>query len=160
MRCLLAHSGGINVKKSVELYTDGACRGNPGPGAWAALLRFGAVEKMISGAVAETTNNQMELTAVIEGLQRLKEPCEVALYTDSQYVLKGMTEWIDGWIAKGWRTAGKKPVANQALWQALIDAAEPHHIDWHWVKGHSGHPENERVDQAANVAIDQMLENV
>lgn len=147
--------------KHVEIFTDGACRGNPGPGGWAALLRSsvrGEVsEKLVSGAEAETTNNRMELQAAIEGLLALKQPCEVDLTTDSQYVRQGITQWIEGWKKNGWKTAAKKPVKNQDLWAALDRALHTHKVAWHWVKGHSGHPENERVDQAANDAIDVML---
>lgn len=135
--------------KEVIIFTDGACRGNPGPGGWAALLRFGTVERLISGGEAATTNNRMELLATIQALKQLKEPCRVHLHTDSKYVLQGMTEWVKGWEAKGWKTADKKPVKNVDLWQALQAAATPHRIDWHWVKGHSGHAENDRVDAAA-----------
>ena len=135
--------------KQVKLYTDGACSGNPGPGGWAALLVFGAKEKLISGGEAETTNNRMEMQGVIRGLKQLSEPCRVAIYTDSKYVLDGFTQWLPGWQKRGWKTADKKPVKNVDLWQAMVEVAKPHHIDWHWVKGHSGHAENERVDQAA-----------
>lgn len=135
--------------KEITIYTDGACSGNPGPGGWAALLVFGAKEKMISGGEAETTNNRMELLATIKALKQLKEPCRVHIHTDSKYVLQGMTEWAKGWAAKGWKTADKKPVKNVDLWQALIEAAKPHRIEWTWVKGHSGHVENDRVDAEA-----------
>ena len=142
----------------VEIYTDGACRGNPGPGGWAALLRVGVHEKIISGAEAETTNNRMELTAAIEGLAALTRPSRVALTTDSQYVRQGITQWLVGWRRNGWRTAARQPVKNQDLWERLDSLAQSHQVEWHWVKGHSGHPENERADQAANQAIDAMLE--
>ena len=142
----------------VEIFTDGACRGNPGPGGWAALLRFDAREKMLNGACADTTNNRMELMAAIAGLEALRRPSLVALTTDSQYVRQGITQWINGWKRNGWRTAQKKPVKNQDLWQRLDRALAGHDVAWHWVKGHSGHPENERVDQAANDAIDVMLQ--
>ena len=142
----------------VEIFTDGACRGNPGPGGWAALLRLGDTEKLISGAETETTNNRMELTAAIEGLRALRRASRVVLTTDSEYVRQGITQWINGWKRNGWKTAAKKPVKNQDLWQQLDSALGSHEVDWHWVKGHSGHVENERVDQAANDAIDSMLE--
>lgn len=140
----------------VEIFTDGACRGNPGPGGWAALLRAGDSEKLIKGAKPETTNNRMELMAAIEGLKALKRPSEVVLTTDSQYVRQGITQWIAGWKRNGWKTAKKEPVKNQDLWQALDAALAAHEIEWRWVKGHSGHAENELVDQAANDAIDEM----
>lgn len=133
----------------VFLYTDGACSGNPGPGGWACLLKYKDTSKEISGGAPETTNNQMELTAVIEGLSLLKKPCEVALFTDSKYVLEGATKWLDGWIQKGWKKADKKPVLNRDLWEKLIPLLEKHTLSWHWVKGHAGHPENERVDTMA-----------
>jgi ribonuclease HI len=141
----------------IEIFTDGACRGNPGPGGWAALLRQGNVEKLIKGAEPATTNNRMELLAAIEALSALKRASRVALTTDSQYVRQGITQWIKGWKRNGWKTAAKKPVKNQDLWQRLDDVLARHEVEWHWVKGHSGHPENERVDQAANDAIDAML---
>ena len=133
----------------VFLYTDGACSGNPGPGGWACLLRYNQAQKEISGGAKETTNNQMELTAVIEGLSLLKKPCEVELFTDSKYVLEGATKWLEGWIQKGWKKADKKPVLNRELWEKLIPLLEKHNVTWHWVKGHAGHPENERVDTMA-----------
>lgn len=141
---------------AVEIFTDGACRGNPGPGGWGALLRSGGQEKEILGAEADTTNNRMELTAAIEALSALKRPCRVDLYTDSTYVRQGITEWLANWKQKGWKTSARKPVKNQDLWQALDEAAARHEVCWHWVKGHSGHPENERADELANRAIDQM----
>ena len=141
----------------VEIFTDGVCRGNPGPGGWAALLRLGEHERLISGADAETTNNRMELMAAIRGLEALKRPSSVSLTTDSQYVRQGITQWITQWKKNGWRTSQKKPVKNQDLWQRLDVVLEQHTVSWHWVKGHSGHVENERVDQAANDAIDDML---
>ena len=140
----------------VEIFTDGACRGNPGPGGWAALLRSQGIEKMLSGAEPETTNNQMELMAAIQGLEALKRTSSVALTTDSQYVRQGITQWIHGWKRNGWKTSQKQPVKNKELWQRLDAAVESHDVQWHWVKGHSGHEENERVDQAANDAIDVM----
>lgn len=138
----------------VEIFTDGACRGNPGPGGWAALLRTGGKERELSGGEVPSTNNRMELMAAIEGLNALKRPCRVQLFTDSVYVRDGITKWIHGWRRNGWRTADRKPVKNAELWQALVEAAAPHQIAWHWVKGHSGHPENERVDALACAAAD------
>lgn len=141
----------------VDIYTDGACRGNPGPGGWAALLSAGGREKEISGAQIQTTNNRMELQAVIAALQALKRPVNVRLYTDSQYVRRGILEWLPQWKARGWRTADKKPVKNLDLWQLLETAAARHHIEWHWVRGHAGIPGNERCDALANAAIDGLL---
>ncbi len=140
----------------VEIYTDGACRGNPGPGGWGVLLRMGDYEKTLYGAEAETTNNRMELMAAIQGLEALSRPCRVRLTTDSQYVQKGITEWIAGWKRRGWKNSAKKPVKNADLWKRLDTATQPHEVSWHWVRGHSGHDENERVDQLANQAIDEM----
>ena len=140
----------------MEIYTDGACRGNPGAGGWAALLRRGAQEKEIHGAEPHTTNNRMELTAVIRALEALKRPVEVRVYTDSEYVRRGVTEWLASWKARGWRTADKKPVKNQDLWERLDELIPPHHIEWHWVPGHAGVPDNERVDRLANQAIDAL----
>lgn len=136
-------------RKHIIIYTDGACSGNPGPGGWAALLIYDQHEKEISGGEAETTNNRMELMATIKALKQLKEPCDVAIYTDSKYVLQGFTEWLPGWVKKGWKTADKKPVKNVDLWQALAETAEAHHIKWHWVKGHNGDVHNDRVDALA-----------
>lgn len=144
--------------KSVEIYTDGACRGNPGPGGWAALLLFGEHEKVLQGAEAETTNNRMELTAAVQALNALTRGCAVILHTDSEYVRTGITEWLPQWKARGWKTAAKKPVKNQDLWQALDAAAAAHRVDWRWVRGHAGNPGNERVDLLANEAIDQLLQ--
>jgi ribonuclease HI len=141
-----------NARKHVEVFTDGACKGNPGPGGWGALLRMGSHEKELSGGEAETTNNRMEMTSAIRALNALIEPCDVTLFTDSRYVIDGMTKWIDGWQRKGWINASKQPVRNQDLWHDLIKAAQHHRITWQWVKGHSGHPENERVDQLASDA--------
>ena len=141
----------------VDLFTDGACRGNPGPGGWAALLVAGKERKEVSGAEATTTNNRMELTAAIGGLNALKRRCAVKLYTDSKYVLQGITEWLPNWKARGWRTAARTPVKNQDLWQLLDAAAANQDIKWIWVKGHSGDAGNEYVDQLANDAIDRML---
>ena len=141
----------------VDVYTDGACRGNPGPGGWGATLRFGDREKELSGAEPRTTNNRMELTAVIRALEALKRPVEARVYTDSEYVRRGITEWIAGWKSRDWRTADRKPVKNQDLWQELDALVAKHKIEWHWVKGHAGIPGNERVDRLANQAIDAML---
>ena len=138
----------------IEIYTDGACRGNPGPGGWGALLIMGEIEKELTGAEALTTNNRMELTAVIRALEALKRPVQARIYTDSEYVRRGITEWVHNWKQRGWRTADKKPVKNQDLWQQLDELAARHQLEWHWVKGHSGVPGNERVDQLANAAID------
>ncbi|WP_395708693.1 ribonuclease HI [Reyranella sp.] len=137
----------------VEIFTDGACSGNPGPGGWGAILRFGERERELSGAEPATTNNRMELMAAIAALETLKRPCTVHLTTDSNYVRDGVTKWIHGWKRNGWRTADKKPVKNMELWQRLDAARANHEVHWHWVKGHSGHPENERADQLARDAI-------
>jgi ribonuclease HI len=142
---------------TVEIYTDGACKGNPGPGGWGALLRFGAEEKELFGGEPGTTNNRMELTAVIEALAALTRPCEVVLHTDSQYVQKGITEWIHGWKAKGWKTASKEPVKNADLWRRLDTLAAKHDVDWRWVKGHAGHDGNERADRLANRGVEVAL---
>ncbi|RVT91015.1 ribonuclease HI [Sphingomonas crocodyli] len=136
----------------VEIATDGACKGNPGPGGWGALLRFGDKEKEMSGAENPSTNNRMELMAAIMALEALKKPCRVKLSTDSRYVMDGLTKWIHGWRKNGWKTADKKPVKNAELWQRLLAAAAPHRIDWQWVKGHAGHPDNERADKLASDA--------
>jgi ribonuclease HI len=144
----------------VEIYTDGACRGNPGPGGWAATLSFGEHEREISGAEANTTNNRMELTAVIRALEALKRPVQGHIYTDSQYVRQGVLEWLAQWKARGWKTADRKPVKNQDLWQALDALQAQHKLEWHWVKGHSGNAGNERVDQLANRAIDALTASV
>lgn len=140
---------------AVDIFTDGACRGNPGPGGWAALLRTGGKERELSGGETPTTNNRMELMAAIEALRALKRPCLVQLYTDSVYVRDGITKWVHGWRRNGWRTADKKPVKNAELWQQLIEASATHRIEWHWVKGHSGHPENDRVDALACAEADK-----
>lgn len=140
----------------IEIYTDGACRGNPGPGGWAALLRLGEHEREISGAEALTTNNRMELTAVIRALEALTRPVQARVYTDSEYVRRGVSEWLAGWKARGWRTADRKPVKNQDLWQRLDELRAPHRLEWHWVPGHAGIPDNERVDRLANEAIDAL----
>jgi len=142
---------------AVEIYTDGACRGNPGPGGWAALLIAGTKRREVMGAEAATTNNRMELMAAIGGLGVLKRRCAVQLYTDSKYVLQGITEWLPQWKARGWRTASREPVKNQDLWEKLDAAAAAQDVEWHWVKGHSGHHGNEYVDELANRAIDEML---
>lgn len=140
----------------IEIYTDGACRGNPGPGGWGALLRAGSHEKELWGGAPDTTNNRMEMTAVIESLKALKRPSDVVLTTDSQYVRKGITEWITGWKRKNWKTSAGKPVKNADLWREIDALAASHKIDWRWVKGHSGHAENERVDDLANRGIDEL----
>jgi ribonuclease HI len=141
----------------VEIYTDGACKGNPGPGGWGAILRFGETEKELFGGEANTTNNRMELMAVIEALRALKRHCHAVVYTDSSYVQKGISEWIHGWKRNGWKTADKKPVKNSDLWLQLDALAADHTVDWRWVKGHAGHPENERADQLANRGVDLVL---
>jgi ribonuclease HI len=141
----------------VEIHTDGACRGNPGPGGWGAVLASGSHQKEIRGAEPLTTNNRMELTAAIRALASLRRSCKVALYTDSQYLRKGVLEWLEQWKRRDWRTANRKPVKNVDLWQALESELARHEIDWHWVRGHSGNPGNERADRLANLAIDEML---
>jgi ribonuclease HI len=143
--------------KRVALYADGSCHGNPGPGGWAAVLECNGKTRELVGAERATTNNQMELRAVIEGLSALKEPCSVEVWSDSRYVIDGMKSWLANWKRRGWQTADKKPVKNVALWQALDAAAARHDISWHWVRGHNGHAQNERCDQLANDAIRQML---
>lgn len=148
---------GENKMDEVEIYTDGACRGNPGPGGWGVVLVSGKHRREMFGGEAETTNNRMELTAVIQALQALKRPCRVMLHTDSQYVKKGITEWIHSWKAKGWKTAAKQPVKNMDLWQALDAAQMQHEITWQWVKGHAGHPGNERADELANQGTDAAM---
>lgn len=142
--------------KKIEIYTDGGCRGNPGPGGWGALLRFGQHQKEIKGGECDTTNNRMELTAAIEALKILTEPCQITLTTDSSYVKDGITKWLANWKKNQWKTAAKKPVKNQDLWQALEAASASHQIEWAWVKGHAGHAENERCDQLANEAMDEL----
>lgn len=144
------------MSAGVEIYTDGACRGNPGPGGWGVLLRYNGTEKELYGGEAHTTNNRMELLAAIMALEGLTRPCDVVLYTDSRYVMQGITEWMDNWKRRGWKTAGKKPVLNVDLWQRLDRAAGRHRIKWQWVRGHSGHPENERADRLANRGIDEL----
>jgi ribonuclease HI len=144
------------MSSHVEIFTDGACRGNPGPGGWGALLRFEDCEKMIKGAVSDTTNNRMELQAAISALESLSCSCKIQLTTDSRYVMDGIQEWLPNWKKRGWKTASKKPVKNEDLWRKLDELVSAHEIDWRWVKGHSGHRENELVDQLANDAIDEM----
>jgi len=139
--------------KHVTIYTDGACSGNPGPGGWGAILLFGDKEKELSGGEQDTTNNRMELTAAIKALEALKEPCRVDIHTDSNYLRQGMSEWLKNWKRHGWKTADKKPVKNADLWQRLDELATIHHAHWHWVKGHSGHPLNDRADKLATAAI-------
>ncbi len=145
------------VPEMVEIYTDGACRGNPGPGGWAALLSWKGRTREISGAETDTTNNRMELLAVINALRALTRRTRARIFTDSQYVRLGITQWLEGWKARGWRTASRKPVKNQDLWEQLDALAAGHHLEWHWVQGHSGVPGNERCDQLANSAIDELL---
>lgn len=140
--------------QDVIIYTDGACSGNPGPGGWGAILRFGEHEKELNGGDFDTTNNRMELMAAIESLNALKRPCTVNLYTDSQYVKGGITGWIEGWKRNGWKTAAKKPVKNVELWEALEEARGRHDVHWHWVKGHAGHPDNERADELARQGME------
>jgi len=144
------------VQKTVEMFTDGACRGNPGKGGWGVLLRYGETEKSLHGGEPLTTNNRMELTAVIKGLEALNKSCEVVITTDSKYVLSGITEWMDNWKKRNWRTAAKKPVLNVELWQQLDRLVSTHNIQWNWVKGHSGHRENDIADELANLGIDQL----
>ena len=141
-------------KKNVVIYTDGACSGNPGPGGWGAIMRFGDNEKELSGGEENTTNNRMELEAAITALETLKCPCSVEVYTDSSYVKDGITKWIHGWQQKGWKTASRKPVKNTEYWKRLLAAQEPHDVKWHWVKGHAGHPENERADELARQGME------
>ena len=140
----------------IEMFTDGACRGNPGPGGWGVLLRCQGKEKELYGGEQETTNNRMELMAAIQGLESLTKACVVTLTTDSQYVMKGATEWMEGWKRRGWKTASKQPVKNVDLWQRLATALSSHDVKWHWVRGHTGHPENERADVLANQGIDTL----
>lgn len=139
----------------IEIFSDGSCLGNPGPGGWGALLRWRGHEKELSGGASETTNNRMELTAAIEALTALKKPSKIILTTDSRYVIQGINEWMDNWVARGWKTASKAPVKNKDLWQALHQSIQPHDITWQWVKGHDGHAENERVDDLARAAAEQ-----
>ncbi|MDM4770122.1 ribonuclease HI [Solimonas sp. SE-A11] len=144
--------------KQIVIHTDGACRGNPGPGGWGALLEYNGTRKDLKGGEALTTNNRMELMAAISALEALRETCSVQLYTDSVYVRSGLLEWLPGWKKRGWKTADKKPVKNQDLWQRLDAAASRHQVEWHWVKGHAGHPGNEAADRLANQGIDELLE--
>jgi ribonuclease HI len=144
--------------KQVIIFTDGACRGNPGPGGWGALLRYGATEKTLFGGEPDTTNNRMELMAAIMALEALTAPCQVVLTTDSRYVMDGITKWMVNWKKRGWRTASKQPVKNADLWRRLDAAREKHTIEWQWVKGHSGHPENDKADALANRGIDELLQ--
>jgi len=148
-------SSRMNSEK-IELYTDGACRGNPGPGGWGAWLRFGEHDKELCGGENNTTNNRMELMAAIMGLESLNRPCELVLYTDSKYVMQGITDWIDNWKARGWKTAARKPVKNVDLWKRLDEARNRHQIDWQWVKGHSGHEGNDKADELANRGADSL----
>jgi ribonuclease HI len=141
--------------KEVAAFTDGACRGNPGPGGWGVVLRFGSREKELCGGDAQTTNNRMEMTAAIRALESLRERCRVQVFTDSVYLKNGITEWLPNWRRRGWRTADRKPVKNQDLWEALAALTERHDVSWHWVKGHAGHPENERADALANLGLEQ-----
>lgn len=141
--------------KKVDIFTDGSCKGNPGPGGWGVLLRMGSHEKELSGGEADTTNNRMEMMAVLRGLKALIEPCEVTVHSDSRYVIDGMTKWIHGWQKKGWINASKKPVRNADIWHDLIEAVKPHTVHWQWVKGHNGHVENERADRLASDAADE-----
>lgn len=143
--------------KHVTIYTDGACRGNPGPGGWGAVLQYGEHQRELYGAEPDTTNNRMELTAALQALEALREPCEIDLTTDSEYLRKGITEWLPGWKKRNWKTADRKPVKNADLWQALEQASARHRIRWHWVKGHSGHNGNEQADMLANRGIDELL---
>jgi ribonuclease HI len=143
-------------KQIVEIFTDGACSGNPGPGGWGAILRFGTVEKELNGSEEHTTNNRMELMAAIMAIEAVKRPCEIHLHTDSEYLRQGITTWIHGWKKRGWKTADKKPVKNQDLWERLDRAIATHNVKWHWVRGHSGHIENERADELARLAIRQL----
>ncbi|WP_300297625.1 ribonuclease HI [Ferrovibrio sp.] len=152
----MASSAETVTEENVEIFTDGACLGNPGPGGWAALLRFNGTEKELSGAEPATTNNRMEMMAAIMGLEALKRPCHVALYADSRYVIDGITKWLRSWKARGWKTADRKPVKNVDLWQRLETAMAPHQVDWHWVRGHDGHVENERVDVLARAAATEI----
>jgi ribonuclease HI len=142
-----------NAPRWVEIFADGACKGNPGPGGFGAILRYGQKTKEISGCEPETTNNRMEMTAVLKALRQLKRPCKVKVVTDSKYLVKGMTEWLSGWIKRNWVTAQKSPVLNRDLWEELVKVSRPHQIEWHWIRGHNGHPENERCDQLARDAI-------
>ncbi|EAT10707.1 RNase H [Oceanobacter sp. RED65] len=147
------------MSQIVEMFTDGACKGNPGPGGWGVLLRYGAHEKELFGGELETTNNRMELMAAIRGLEALTKPCKVRLTTDSQYVRQGITQWLSGWKKKNWMTSSRQPVKNKELWQRLDSAVSKHDVEWHWVKGHSGHIENERADDLANKGVEQVTKS-
>jgi len=144
---------GKKRRPEVEIFTDGSCLGNPGPGGWCAILRFGRTEKVLAGSAPASTNNRMELTAPLQGLRALKRPCRVRVTSDSQYVVRGMTRWVAMWMARGWKRAGNKKVENEDLWKALVEAAKPHEVEWRWIRGHSGHPENERADRVAREQI-------
>ena len=146
--------------KNIQIFTDGACSGNPGVGGWGAVLRYKQAEKEISGAEELTTNNRMEMTALIKALELLKEPCDITVYTDSRYLMNGVTQWLDGWVKNGWKTSAKKSVLNADLWQKLIDLMKPHHIRWEWIKGHNGHEENERVDALARTAVQKLKDSL
>ena len=148
----------MSDEKTVDLFTDGACKGNPGVGGWGVLMRYGETEKTMHGGERDTTNNRMELLAVIEGLKALSRGCRVRVHTDSQYVQKGISEWLENWIRRGWKTASGSAVKNQDLWQMLSIEAQRHDVSWHWVKGHAGHIENERADALANEGVRQVLE--
>lgn len=150
------HEAGNSI---VEIFSDGACSGNPGPGGWGTILRFGGHEKELSGYDPETTNNRMELIGAIAGLEALTRPCRVRVTTDSEYVKKGMTEWIEGWVKRGWKNTQKKPVANRDLWERLLELADQHQVEWRWVRGHDGHAENERCDALARAAIETCRNN-
>lgn len=143
----------MSTQETIDLFTDGACRGNPGPGGWGVLMRWRGHEKELKGGERDTTNNRMEMMAAIKGLESVKRPAQIRIYTDSIYVRDGITKWIHGWKKRGWKTAGKKPVKNQDLWQRLEAALERHQVEWHWVKGHDGHPENERADALARAGV-------
>jgi len=143
----------MSTNETIDLFTDGACRGNPGPGGWGVLMRWRDHEKELKGGERDTTNNRMEMMAAIKGLESVKRPARIRIYTDSTYVRDGITKWIHGWKKRGWKTADKKPVKNIDLWQRLEAALEPHQVDWHWVKGHDGHPENERADALARAGV-------
>lgn len=145
------------MNHTIEIFTDGACKGNPGPGGWGVLLRLGEHQKTLYGGEAQTTNNRMELTAAIEGLRALKKPARVVLTTDSEYVMKGIREWMPNWKKRGWKTAARQPVKNEDLWRALDELVNQHQVEWRWVKGHSGHPENELADELANLGVEQVL---